>query len=175
MVQLKEYGAFVEIEPGLDGLVHISEVANKRVLNIADELKVGQKIKAKILGIDTKRHRISLSIKEALNDGESFDIDDDDSETSSGSCDITSRDTDSEDDKVSAKSDESDAPSASNDETTADETTADETAAQENEPVSSEESSVSEDAVTSGESEEAEKSVEEPAKSDEEEIGRAHV
>lgn len=168
VVQLKEYGAFVEIEPGLDGLVHISEVANKRVLNIADELKVGQKIKAKILGIDTERHRISLSIKEALNDGESFDIDDDDSETSSGSCDITSRDTDSEDDKVSAKSDESDAPSASNDETTADETTADETAAQENEPVSSEESSVSEDAVTSGESEEAEKSVEEPAKSDEE-------
>ena len=68
MVQLKEYGAFVEIEPGLDGLVHISEVANKRVLNIADELKVGQKIKAKILGIDTERHRISLSIKEALND-----------------------------------------------------------------------------------------------------------
>ena len=46
MVQLKEYGAFVEIEPGLDGLVHISEVANKRVLNIADELKVGQKIKS---------------------------------------------------------------------------------------------------------------------------------
>ena len=85
VVQLKEYGAFVEIESGLDGLVHISEVANKRVLNIADELKVGQKIKAKILGIDTERHRISLSIKEALNDGESFDIDDDDSKTSSNS------------------------------------------------------------------------------------------
>lgn len=154
VVQLKEYGAFVEIEPGLDGLVHISEVANKRVLNIADELEVGQKIKAKILGIDTERHRISLSIKEALNDGESFDIDDDDPETSSGSCDTTSRDADSEDDKVS------DAPSASNDETTADET-----ATQESEAVSSEESTVSEDAATSDESEE---SVEEPAKSDEE-------
>lgn len=65
VVQLKEYGAFVELEPGLDGLVHISEVANKRVANIADELSVGQEVNAKILEIDTDRKRISLSIKEA--------------------------------------------------------------------------------------------------------------
>ncbi|MDD7602810.1 MAG: bifunctional 4-hydroxy-3-methylbut-2-enyl diphosphate reductase/30S ribosomal protein S1 [Firmicutes bacterium] len=66
VVQLKEYGAFVELEPGLDGLVHISEVANKRVTNIADELEIGQIVAAKILDIDTERRRISLSIKQAL-------------------------------------------------------------------------------------------------------------
>ena len=67
-MQLKEYGAFVELEPGLDGLVHISEVAHKRVGNIADELSVGQEVAAKILEIDQDRRRISLSIKEALDE-----------------------------------------------------------------------------------------------------------
>lgn len=66
VVQIKEYGAFVELEPGLDGLVHISEVAHKRVTNIADELEVGQEVSAKILEIDQERKRISLSIKETL-------------------------------------------------------------------------------------------------------------
>jgi len=66
VVQLKEYGAFVELEPGLDGLVHISEIAYKRVANIADELAVGQEVTAKILEIDKERKRISLSIKETL-------------------------------------------------------------------------------------------------------------
>lgn len=65
VVQLKEYGAFVELEPGLDGLVHISEVANKRVNNISDELTVGQEVSAKILDIDSERKRISLSLKDA--------------------------------------------------------------------------------------------------------------
>ena len=53
-----------EIETGLDGLVHISEVANKRVSNIADELEIGQAVEAKILEIDTERKRISLSLKQ---------------------------------------------------------------------------------------------------------------
>ncbi len=65
VVQLKEYGAFVELEPGLDGLVHISEVANKHVNNIGDELTVGQTVLTKILDIDVDRRRISLSIKQA--------------------------------------------------------------------------------------------------------------
>ena len=68
VVQIKEYGAFVELEPGLDGLVHISEVAHKRVNDIADELTVGQTVNAKILDIDTDRKRISLSIKQTLDD-----------------------------------------------------------------------------------------------------------
>jgi len=66
VVQIKEYGAFVELEPGLDGLVHISEIAYKRVANIADELSIGQIVKAEILEIDKERRRISLSIKKAL-------------------------------------------------------------------------------------------------------------
>ena len=65
VVQIKEYGAFVELEPGLDGLVHISEVAYKRVDDIAEELTLGETVEAKILDIDTERKRISLSIKQA--------------------------------------------------------------------------------------------------------------
>ena len=66
VVQIKEYGAFIELEPGLDGLVHISEVAHKRVGNINDELTVGQVVNAKILEIDKDRRRISLSIRETI-------------------------------------------------------------------------------------------------------------
>lgn len=66
VVQIKDYGAFVELEPGLDGLVHISEIAYKRVTNIADEISVGQDVSAKILEIDKERKRISLSIKETI-------------------------------------------------------------------------------------------------------------
>ena len=54
------------MEPGLDWLVHISEIAHKRVTNIADELSVGQTVQAKILDIDKERKRISLSIKETI-------------------------------------------------------------------------------------------------------------
>lgn len=63
VVQIKEYGAFVELEPGLDGLVHISEIAHKRVADINDELSIGETVKAKILDIDKDKKRISLSIK----------------------------------------------------------------------------------------------------------------
>ena len=66
VVQIKEYGAFVELEPGLDGLVHISEVAHKRVENIGNELEVGQTVQVKILEIDKDRKRISLSIRETV-------------------------------------------------------------------------------------------------------------
>ena len=66
VVQIKEYGAFVELEAGLDGLVHISEIANKRVENVFDELKVGETVKVKIMEIDPEKRRISLSIKATL-------------------------------------------------------------------------------------------------------------
>lgn len=66
VVQIKEYGAFVELEPGLDGLVHISEVAHKRVENIGNELEIGQTVQVKILEIDKDRKRISLSIRETI-------------------------------------------------------------------------------------------------------------
>jgi ribosomal protein S1 len=70
VVQIKDYGAFVELEPGLDGLVHISEIAYKRVTNIADEISVGQEVSVKILDIDKERKRISLSIKATLDPNE---------------------------------------------------------------------------------------------------------
>ena len=76
VVQIKEYGAFVELEAGLDGLVHISEIANKRVENVSDELSLGQEITAKIMDIDSDRKRISLSIKAALNNDEAEEAQD---------------------------------------------------------------------------------------------------
>ena len=66
VVQIKEYGCFVELEPGLDGLVHISEVSHQRVANINDELSVGEEVNTKSLEIDKERRRISLSIKETM-------------------------------------------------------------------------------------------------------------
>ena len=70
VVQIKDYGAFVELEAGLDGLVHISEIANRRVENVSDELELGNSITAKIMEIDADRKRISLSIKALLGDEE---------------------------------------------------------------------------------------------------------
>lgn len=58
-------GAFVELEPGLDGLVHISEISEERVANPADKLTIGDTVKVKILDINEKEKRISLSIKDA--------------------------------------------------------------------------------------------------------------
>ncbi len=66
VVQTKDYGAFVELSPGLDGLVHISEVAHKRINKVSDELSIGQEVNVKILEIDKETRRISLSIKETL-------------------------------------------------------------------------------------------------------------
>jgi len=66
VVQLKDYGAFIELAPGLDGLVHISEIAYKRVNKVSEELTLGQEVEAKILEIDKEKKRISLSIKATL-------------------------------------------------------------------------------------------------------------
>lgn len=59
-------GAFVRLEEGVDGLVHISEIKEERVLKASDVLQIGEKVKVKILNIDVKNKRISLSIKEAV-------------------------------------------------------------------------------------------------------------
>lgn len=60
---LKDFGAFVTILPGQDGLVHISQISNKRVENINDYLKEGQQVKVRILDIDG-RGRIKLTMKD---------------------------------------------------------------------------------------------------------------
>lgn len=61
----KEFGAFVEIFPGTDGLVHISQLAKERVNNVEDVLKKGDEVLVKVIGID-ERGKIKLSRKEAL-------------------------------------------------------------------------------------------------------------
>ncbi len=60
----KEIGAIVEILPGKTGMVHISEVAPKRIDKVSDELSVGQTVKVKVLSIDRERGRVALSIKQ---------------------------------------------------------------------------------------------------------------
>ncbi len=68
VVKTAAFGAFVEILPGKDGLVHISELANERVKNVEDVVKVGDKILVKVIGID-EMGRIRLSRKQALSGG----------------------------------------------------------------------------------------------------------
>lgn len=65
VIRLAEFGAFVELEPGVDGLVHISEISEDRVVKTADVLNVGEKVKVKILDIKEDKKKMSLSIKEA--------------------------------------------------------------------------------------------------------------
>jgi polyribonucleotide nucleotidyltransferase len=60
----KEIGAIVEILPGKTGMVHISEVAPKRIDKVSDELSVGQNVKVKVLSVDRERGRVALSIKQ---------------------------------------------------------------------------------------------------------------
>lgn len=63
-----EFGAFVELAPGVEGLVHVSQLAMKRVNKPGDVVKVGDKVKAKVQGIDLEKRRISLSMSEAERD-----------------------------------------------------------------------------------------------------------
>ena len=64
VARIVDFGAFVTILPGKDGLVHISQIANERVENVADYLKEGEVVRVKVLDVD-QRGRIKLSIKEA--------------------------------------------------------------------------------------------------------------
>lgn len=65
VTRMAEYGAFVEVEPGLEGLVHVSEVSQQRIRKPQDVLKTGQSVSVKVLNIDTQARRMSLSIKGA--------------------------------------------------------------------------------------------------------------
>lgn len=66
VVRMVPFGAFVELEEGVDGLVHISQIAYKHVEKPEDELTVGQEINAKVTELDLDNKKISLSIKETL-------------------------------------------------------------------------------------------------------------
>ena len=66
IVSMTTFGAFAQIIPGVDGLIHISQISNHRVEKPQDELKVGQEVDAMITGIDYDKKRISLSIRALL-------------------------------------------------------------------------------------------------------------
>lgn len=70
---LTNFGAFVEVADGIQGLVHVSEISNKHVDKPSDVLKVGQTVKVKVLNIDPNDRRISLSIKAADSNSSSSD------------------------------------------------------------------------------------------------------
>ncbi len=66
VVGMTAFGAFAQIIPGVDGLIHISQIANHRVEKPQDELQIGQEVEAKITAVDYERKRISLSIRALL-------------------------------------------------------------------------------------------------------------
>ena len=74
--KLASFGAFVELEEGVDGLVHISQISDERVDKIRDVLEPGQEVEARVIKIDPVERRIGLSIKAASMPEEDFTVDD---------------------------------------------------------------------------------------------------
>ena len=66
VVRLTNFGAFVEILPGIEGLVHITEITDSNIAKPSEVLKVGQKVKVKILNVDKNEKKLSLTIKDAI-------------------------------------------------------------------------------------------------------------
>jgi len=66
--RLESFGAFVELSPGVEGLVHVSEASENRVRHISEVLKEGQLVKAKVQSVDEQQRRISLSVKALRSD-----------------------------------------------------------------------------------------------------------
>jgi len=66
IVSLMPFGAFAEIVPGVDGLIHISQIADRKITKPADVLELGQVVSAKITAIDNENHKVSLSIRALL-------------------------------------------------------------------------------------------------------------
>lgn len=75
VVKLMTFGAFAEIIPGVDGLIHISQIAPHRIEKPGDVLSEGQMVDVKIIAIDEEKHKVSLSIREALTDATNGDYD----------------------------------------------------------------------------------------------------
>lgn len=86
VVRLVDFGAFVELELGLDGLVHISQISEKHIAKPSEELHVGQKVEVKVLDIKPEEKRISLSMTAVNESSESEETEyiDDNNETTIG-------------------------------------------------------------------------------------------
>ena len=74
IVSMMPFGAFAEVIPGADGLIHISQIANKKIGKPADVLELGQVVDAKIIDIDEENHKISLSMRALLEDEEEVEV-----------------------------------------------------------------------------------------------------
>ncbi len=75
VVKLMPFGAFAEVLPGVDGLVHISQLADRRIARPQDVVSEGDVVRAKILEIDNERQKISLSVRAVLEEGENVPAD----------------------------------------------------------------------------------------------------
>jgi ribosomal protein S1 len=64
VVRTTDFGAFVELEDGVDGLVHISELSDQHVKAVTDKVKAGDEVEVRVLGVDIENKRISLSMKQ---------------------------------------------------------------------------------------------------------------
>lgn len=76
VTKLAAFGAFVELEEGVDGLVHISQISEERVQNVRDVLQPGQEVEARVVKVDPVERRIGLSIKAAQVSDDEFQVDD---------------------------------------------------------------------------------------------------
>jgi 4-hydroxy-3-methylbut-2-enyl diphosphate reductase len=69
IVRILPFGAFAEIFPKVDGLIHVSQISEDRIDTPSDVLTIGQEVMAKITNIDTKNGQISLSMRDAQESG----------------------------------------------------------------------------------------------------------
>ncbi len=73
IVRIVPFGAFAEILPGVDGLIHISQIANKHIAKPEDELSLGMEVEVKVIEIDAEKKKVSLSMRELLAPSEQKD------------------------------------------------------------------------------------------------------
>jgi small subunit ribosomal protein S1 len=100
ITRIVDFGAFAELEPGIEGLIHISEVADIAVAEPLKTIRVGDSVRAKVLRVDRKRQRVGLSLRQA--DG---GMDADRSEREAGDRTVYSTETDSAEDARDAEVD----------------------------------------------------------------------
>ena len=74
--RIAQFGAFVKLEPGVEGLVHVSELANRHVRSVGDVVKEGETVECRVLAIDPDEQRMSLSIKALVAPSAAADADD---------------------------------------------------------------------------------------------------
>ena len=76
ITKLAQFGAFAEIEPGVEGLVHISELSDERITHPKQVVREGEDVQVKVIKIDPQRHRIGLSLRQAEDSGDFGDFED---------------------------------------------------------------------------------------------------